>query len=519
MLTKLLNSQKDSKQQNSETLPSEDLIKMTAAKASLRQFIKQAWHIVEPKTIFKSGWHLDAICDHLHAVTDLEIQNLLINIPPRHMKSLAVSVFFPAWEWITYPEFRYVFSSYAESLSKRDSVKCRRLIQSLWYQSRWGGKYQLTSDQNEKLRFENDQTGMRLATSVDGLGTGEGGDRIIADDPHNVKDGESPVKRGSVIDWWDETMSTRLNDEDTGAKIIIMQRVHQNDLSGHVIAENHGYTHLCLPARYEGKNRIFSPVLDKSLYKSIYGVKNSKLNKSKPWVDRRKKVGESLWKTKFGKKQLDKREQKMSQYAIAGQHQQNPAPRGGGLFKVEHIKVESSFNRYHIVSSCRYWDKAGTKEKEKTQAGCFTSGVLMHKMKDNSTVIEHMRRGKWEAPERETVMKQQANIDGIKIRIYHEQEGGSGGKESAQATNRNLSGYRVEADHPTGHKEVRAEAFASQVGNGFVTLIDSGWQGSTINEFLEELEMFPYGTYADQVDCSSGAFNKLNAVKPRAGTW
>ena len=497
MLTELLNYETDLKQKKlkaeEEQLPSEEIIKMAACKASLLVFIEEGWRVVEPKTPFRTGWHLEAICDHLQAVRSGQIQDLLINIPPRHMKSLAVSVFFPAWEWIHDPSLRYVYSSYSQALSIRDSRKCRNIIQSLWYQARWGGLFQLTSDQNEKLRFENDETGMRLATSVEGLGTGEGGDRIITDDPHNVVEGESPVKRQGVIDWWDDGMSTRLNDEDTGAKIIVMQRVHQNDLSGHVLAEKHGFHHLCLPARYEGKNRIHTCLA---------------------WKDKRTEVGEPLWKNKFGKKQLDKREKKMSKWAVAGQHQQNPAPRGGGMFEVDMFNVATDFNRSMIVRSVRYWDKAGSKD-----TGKMTAGILMHKMSDGTTVIEHVKRGQWEAPKRERYMKQMAKVDGKKTYIKHEQEGGSGGKESAQATNRNLAGWKVSADHPTGDKEVRAEAFASQVGNGNVTLIDRGWQGSSINQFLEEFEMFPSGTYSDQVDACSGGFNNLYAVKPRAGTW
>ncbi len=477
---------------------------MVKAESSLIEFIRQAWHIVEPKNVFVDGWHLDAICEHLEAVSAGQIQNLLINIPPRHMKSLAVSVFFPAWEWMHNPSLRYVYSSYAEQLSKRDSRKCRKLIQSLWYQSRWGSAFEISSDQNEKLRFENNETGVRVATSVDGMGTGEGGDRIIVDDAHKIKEGGSIVKRMGVLEWWNEEMSTRLDDEDTGVKIIVGQRVHQNDLSGYVLKEEHGYAEVILPARYEGENRIKSPVIDKKT--------------GKPWKDRRTKVGEPLWR-KFGIKQLDKRESKMTVFAIASQQQQQPTPRGGGLFKVESFKIEKNFDRSAIVRSVRYWDKAGTKD-----AGKMTAGVLMHKLVDESHVIENIIRGQWEYPEREKRIRQTAKIDGIEVMIRHEQEGGSGGKESAQSTTKGLSGYKVEADHPTGSKEVRAEPFSSQVSNGSVILIDGAWAGTSVTDYLEELEMFPTGTYSDQVDASAGAFNSLNDLgntkkQIRSGVW
>src|ERR1700686_2915012 len=155
---------------------------------SLGYFVQLAWPIVEPGRIFVSGWHIDAIIEHLEAVTRGEIRNLLINVPPRHMKSLLVSVFWPAWEWIRFPERRWLYSSYGAQLSIRDSLKCRRLIESPWYQRLWGDRFALTSDQNTKGRFDNDRSGYRLSTSVGGAATGEGGDRIVCDDPHNVNE-------------------------------------------------------------------------------------------------------------------------------------------------------------------------------------------------------------------------------------------------------------------------------------------------------------------------------------------
>ena len=149
------------------------------AETKLRYFVECAWPVLEPSTPFVPGWHLDAICEHLEAVNAGQIRNLLINIPPRHMKSLAVAVFWPVWTWLSHPEFRWLFSSYALSLSIRDSLKCRRLIESKWFQDRWSKKFQLTSDQNAKMRFENNRTGYRIATSVGGAATGEGGDNVV----------------------------------------------------------------------------------------------------------------------------------------------------------------------------------------------------------------------------------------------------------------------------------------------------------------------------------------------------
>lgn len=200
---------------------------------SLREFARQAWQIIEPSTPFVGGWHIDAIIKHLEAVTAGQIRNLLINVPPRHMKSLLVSVFWVAWEWIRWPERRWLYSSYAASLSIRDSVNCRRLIESPWYQQRWGDSFALTSDQNTKGRFDNNRSGYRLTTSVGGAVTGEGGDRIVCDDPHNVQEAESDSVRKGTLEWFDVVMSTRVNDPKTAAKVVVMQRCHQQDLTVH----------------------------------------------------------------------------------------------------------------------------------------------------------------------------------------------------------------------------------------------------------------------------------------------
>lgn len=181
--------------------------------------------MVEPGNAFISNWHIDAICEHLEAVSRFELQRLLINIPPRCMKSLTVGVFWPTWMWINRPETRWLCASYAQQLATRDSLKCRRIIESRWYQRNWGESFQLTSDQNQKTRFENDKTGYRLATSVGGTGTGEGGDFVICDDPHNVEQALSDTQREAALIWWDETMSTRLNDPKRGGMVIVMQRL------------------------------------------------------------------------------------------------------------------------------------------------------------------------------------------------------------------------------------------------------------------------------------------------------
>lgn len=244
-----------------ERVPTVADIATERARRSLRAFVRQAWHVVEPATPFVASWHIDAICDHLQYVRDVVTgrvvrqkpgsYNLLINMPPRMMKSLTVSVFFPAWCWIEDSWLRFIYSSYSQNLATEHSVATRLVIESPWYQERWGDRFALAGDQNLKTRFANDRRGYRIATSVEGMGTGVGGHIVVADDPHNVKQAESEAIREGVLVWWDRTMSTRFNDPKRGARIVVMQRVHERDLSGHVLAQG-GYDHLCLPMEYEG---------------------------------------------------------------------------------------------------------------------------------------------------------------------------------------------------------------------------------------------------------------------------
>jgi predicted phage terminase large subunit-like protein len=470
---------------------------------SLRHFIEKAWPILTPEEPFIGGRHIDAISEHLEGVSKGYISDLVINIPPRYMKSFQTNVFWPAWEWgpCNQPYRKYIFASYAESLSTRDSVRCRRLIKSEWYQKRWGDRFAIRSDQDAKTKFENDKGGHRIATSVGGSNTGEGGDRIVVDDAHKVNEAESDLVRGEVILWWDETMSTRSDNETSSARVIMGQRVHSLDLPGHVIEEEHGYTHLCLPARFETKE-MRKNVSAGSPYKNPEtGV---------VFEDWRTEVGEVLWPERFPIEALDKREKRMTPYAIAGQHQQRPSPRGGGLFEIDKIIVKTAMPPgKKIIKSVRYWDKAGTEA-----GGCNTAGVRMHLMDDGLTVvIDDVQYGQWGLKKRNNRILQTTVIDGLACKVWHEQEPGSSGKESAQITNNMLAGYMVQADRVTGSKENRAEAYSIAVSNGLVIILKAPWN----REFLIEHEKFPNGTFKDIVDSSSGAYNKLVLDRGRAG--
>jgi phage terminase large subunit-like protein len=309
-------------------------------------YIQKAWKIVEPGKNFVDNWHIGLICETLEAVTRGEVQNLIINIPPRHMKSLLVSVFWPTWMWTHSPEVRWLTGSYSELLATRDALKSRRIIQSAWYQQLFGDVFQLRSDQNMKNRYENDQTGYRLAFSLGGALTGEGGDIIVVDDPLKAQDADSEVMRERANEIYDGTVSTRGNDPKTTRRVIIMQRLHENDLTGHILEKMkeegaNQYEHICLPTEYEA-NRFYSSI----------GLS-----------DPRESAGSLLWPKRFGEKENSAAKVDLGARGYAGQHGQRPGPQGGNIYQVEWWRNGRNRYRYadvekEVIARWLSWDTA-----------------------------------------------------------------------------------------------------------------------------------------------------------------
>ena len=287
---------------------------------SFVEFIKLAWHVVEPGQPYLHNWHIDLIANHLVAITDEMMideekyyNRLLINVPPGAMKSLLVGVFWPAWEWgpRNMPHLRYVCASHGLDLAIRDSTKMRRLVQSEWYQKRWGDTVILTGDQNAKTKFETTATGFRQAIAAGGI-TGARGDRVIIDDPHTVESAASEQQRASTIEWFEQAVPTRLNNPDKSAIVVIMQRLHEEDVSGVIIDKQLGYDHIMLPMEYD-PTRSMPTMLG--------------------WEDPREEAGDLLFAERFPAHVVERDKRIMGPYAISGQFQQTPTPAGGGIIK------------------------------------------------------------------------------------------------------------------------------------------------------------------------------------------
>jgi len=288
---------------------------------SLYTFLVNGWRYIDPAP-FAHGWPIEAVAEHLQAVVDGDIKRLIINIPPRCSKSSITSVAFPAFTWAqsrvsdtSGPGVQFLHASYSQILTLRDSTKCRRLIESPWYKHLWGERFQLMADQNTKSRFDNDKGGSRLSTSVGSSLTGEGGNIIVVDDPNAAQEAHSEATIATTIEWWDGALSTRLNNAKTGAFVVIQQRLGEEDLTGHILSKDVGrWTHLCLPMRYEPERSFVTSI---------------------GWEDPRKEPGELLWPERFGEAEVEELEKKMGPWTAAGQLQQRPEPKGGGVIKRE----------------------------------------------------------------------------------------------------------------------------------------------------------------------------------------
>lgn len=447
---------------------------------SLYEFIQQGWHVLEPARPFVGGWAIEAMCDHLEAVTRGEITRLLINVPPGMMKSLLVSVFWPAWEWgpMEMPSMRYLASSYSGDLAIRDNTKMRRLVESQWYQMLWP-EIRFAKDQNAKQKFANTKLGERECRAFVNM-TGGRGDRVIIDDPHSVDGGESEIQRDGAVRTFREAITDRLNDIEKSAIVIIMQRLHQSDVSGTIMALKLPYVHLCLPMEYDPARHCETYVGGRRFFS-----------------DPRSIDGELLFPERFARVEIEKLKIAKGDYAYAGQYDQAPSPREGGMFKVDRlVEVESVPEG---ATRFRGWDIAGSTRKTSP----WTVGALLAE-KDGIFYIEHIARARAEIDEAENLIIDTARGDKARTGAPQSipQDPGSSGKSQKHHLAKRLNGIDFTFSPETGAKEDRAIPFASQVNAGMVRIVRGSWNAV----LRDEMSLFPGSTYKDQIDALSRAY-------------
>lgn len=472
---------------------SEEAIDREICRRSLRQFVELAWHVLEPEEEFVPGRVIDAICEHLQAVTEGRIKRLLINVPPGTAKSLLASVFWPAWEWGPrgLAHHRFFTASHEMNLSLRDNRRMKKLVESDWYQRRW--PLPLSSDQHAKLRFENHRGGFRTCRAMSSL-TGERGHRLVIDDPHAVKvKGSSMVMetdavREATVATFRESATSRLVNRKTSAIVVIQQRTNLNDVAGWILANKRDeYACLILPMRYVPERHCVTEI---------------------GFEDWRTEPGELLFADRFSEEEVASDEHTMGDYAVAAQFQQDPVQRSGNLFKVERFEIVPILGE-EPVAVVRGWDKAATEGG----TGAESAGVKLGWLpKLERFIVLDVIHDRMSVGRRRRTMIQTAALDGSKTWIVHEQEPGSGGKESAENTTADLSGYKVEAVAAANHgsKIDRAEPYAIQVEAGKVLLLEAPWNA----EFIAQHRRFAQGII-DIVDAGAIAFNKCAKLRQR----
>lgn len=445
----------------------------------------------------------------LEAVSADRIQYLLVTVPPGMMKSLTVSVFWPAYEWgpLGRPDLRYLSSSYSRPNVVRDNRKMQRLVSSEKYQLLYGDTVQPSAKWGEET-FENTATGGRQGRAFESM-TGGRGDRVLIDDPHSVDSAESATQRNAVVRTFREAIPDRLNDLETSKIIIIMQRLHEKDVAGEILELGLPYVHLNLPMEFEerrvgvdgkitgGACEVFLPNVETGEFELFFR-------------DPRTEDGELLFPERFSAEALVGLKKTKGVYAWAGQYQQRPTSREGGMFKRKWF-AGKIIPRSEVPKSarirCRAWDRAGSKE-EPGKAPDYTVGLRM--LRDGADYyIEDVERFQDTPGNVRKVMLSCAEIDppGTIIRIP--QEPAQAGVDQKERDVEVFNGYRLSFHRPSKEKAIRAEPFSIQCEYGHVYLVEADWN----EPFLEELCSFPNAPKDDQVDAAADAYTECAGVK------
>ncbi|PWJ80630.1 putative phage terminase large subunit-like protein [Pseudaminobacter salicylatoxidans] len=461
---------------------SRDAERIRARCQSLEGFIVEFWDVLEPKKELKFGWALRAMCRHLEAVTEGQIQFLMMTVPPGMMKSL-VLVFWTAWEWgpCARPDIQVLATSYSQPNVLRDNIKLRRLVESDKFQALW--PLRLRDDQNAKGKFENTGSGFSEARPFSSM-TGGRGDRVKIDDPHSTETAESDTERQAAVRIFREGISDRLNDVTTSAIVIIMQRLHEQDVAAVALELDIGFVHLNLPMEFDPERACRTYVRGELFFE-----------------DPRTEDGELLFPERFPPAEIERLKKAKGSYAYSGQYQQRPTPRSGGMFQRGDFEIVDAIPAG--AERCRAWDFAATQPKPGRQPD-WTVGLRMARV-DGIFYVEDVTRDRWSPADVERNLKNTASQDGLAVRIRMPQDPGAAGKADAATKIKLLAGYDVKALPVTGDKATRAKPASAQAEAGNVKLVRAKWNEA----FLDEVCSFPNAQFDDQVDAFADALNEL----------
>lgn len=477
----------------------------------LARFVREAWPQLEPETELVWGKYLDGMCACLEAVSDGRIKRLVINIPPGHMKSLLVSVFWPAWWWLRRPGLRLLSATYQEELTLRDARRTRDLVDSDWYAETFRPDWRFVGDQNAKRYFENTARGYRMSVSTGAGTTGKRGDGILIDDPMSREMAESDVKRQSANDYVTKTLPTRVNSLRDAFMVLVMQRLHMEDTSG-VVLQSGKWQHLCLPAEY-----------DPELHSAVYDDHGELV-----WEDWRTDPGEVLFPERYGIEELEelKSPAQLGSRGYANEYGQRPSPAEGGIIKLAWTK-----NRYDELERDCYrkgrWTmsvdpKAGSKDPK----SAFAVVQVWCQLGANHYLVDQVR-GRWDIAETMRAIEAMAKKwPQVKRKLI---EDAADGKGIRVILGQKVPGI-ILVKPLGGDKETKLEACAWVWESGNVWLpveFPSADVNSTVDGYVGEITKVPANPYWDQADATHIYLNdvapkpkpfKPGTVKPKPGT-
>ena len=488
----------------------------------LLSFVRYFWHVLEPGTPFVDGWVLEAICEHLEAVTYGEITNLLINVFPGAMKSLLTNVFWPAWEWgpIELTHVRYVTFSYSASNTERDNQRFGDLVSSEEYQAMY---FDVDIRQNGMTMVSNRKHGWKWASSVTGSATGKRGNRAICDDLNNVKESESKAVMDETNRWFRESLSSRLNSMETDAKIVISQRVGEGDVSGEILRLGLPYCHLCIPMEF-----VWTADENGDPYTTTIG-----------WIDPRWRPekddceGELAWTDRFSEKSVQSLKIELGPYATASQLQQTPEARGGGLIKREwwmpaEVYMTNDGQKFppfeYIVASL---DGAYTEEEKNDPSALVVLGIFKNEFGYNRAMLIHawdkrlefsgirvdVQPGEHESMYRRRAMPHWGLIEWTadtckrfkadKLLIESKATGISAAQSLRKSHGR--EGWTIQLVEPKGDKYARGLAVQSSFSQEMIYAPDRDWA----TRVIDNCAIFPYGAHDDLYDAMMQAVKHL----------
>jgi predicted phage terminase large subunit-like protein len=513
--------------------------------SDLLSFVEGAWPSIDPAP-YQPCWAIDALCEHLQAVTEGQIKRLLVNFPPRSAKTNVSSVCFPAWTWarsersyLSGPQVRFLCGSYNDDLSLQNSTKHRRLLLSPWYRRYWGKRFSITADQNTKSKFDTSAGGSRISTSARGSLLGIGGDIVLIDDPHNLHGAESEAERSQALNWWREISTTRLNDPQRAAIVVIMQRLHEEDVSGTILSSEWSpeWTHVCIPAEYEWRRHCITVLgwqdprgLDENGEPLITVLPSGERvpRDTAAAYELEQREGALMWPERFGPTEIARIKAELGPYLASGRLQQSPTPAKGGIFQREWWQLyEDPQNKFppfdHIIASL---DSAFTAKEQNDPSGLTVWGaykqegqrriMLVHAWRkhlpfsgpridkepqETTTAYKRRTESTWGLMEWVADTCDRFNVDRLLIEAK-----ASGISAAQELRNRYAShAWAIQTCPVKGDKVARALAVQPMFSQGMVYAPARDWAETVITE----MSMFPTGRYDDLTDSASMALKYL----------